>query len=101
MSNSCGPFRASENRPPSVAENRSFDCSHYETCLGIAAALDWKSFSCAACKGKVNQQLLWRSHQRLKADSSLSRVCQLPTISLVELQQESSEEASIPKRKSA
>ncbi len=59
---------------------RSYDCPNYETCLGLAAALDWKSFTCQGCCGTVNQQLLWRAHHRIRNNPSLSKLCNLPVL---------------------
>lgn len=60
---------------------REFDCANYESCLSLAAALDWDSFSCANCNGRMNSQLLWRAHHRLKFDDELARLCDLPPLS--------------------
>ena len=57
---------------------RIYDCPNYETCLGLAAALDWKSFTCHGCCGEVNQQLLWRAHHRIRNNPSLTKLCNLP-----------------------
>jgi hypothetical protein len=57
---------------------RQYDCEHYDTCLSLAAALDWKSFSCSGCNGCVNQQLLWRANHALRKNSALKRICNLP-----------------------
>lgn len=50
---------------------RKFDCSNYETCLGIAAVLNWESFTCARCQGKVNRSMLTQVESRVKKDDSL------------------------------
>ena len=63
------------------APERNYDCTNYETCLGLAAALDWKSFTCCGCCGTVNQQLLWRAHHRIRNNPSLSKLCNLPILS--------------------
>jgi len=68
---------ALDNQP-----ERRFDCPHYETCLGLAAALNWDSFTCCHCTGDVNQQLLWRAHQSTKKDSDLADLCKLPGLHL-------------------
>ncbi|MCB0325370.1 MAG: hypothetical protein KDD69_17425 [Bdellovibrionales bacterium] len=59
---------------------RNYDCPNYSTCLGIAAALDWSSFSCKGCVGRVNKQLLWRAHQMVRSNRSLQQVCGLPVL---------------------
>lgn len=60
------------------APPRMFDCANYNTCLGLAAALNWNSFSCEGCSGKVNSQLLWKAHSSLRNDKALSRLLGLP-----------------------
>lgn len=57
---------------------REYDCEHYDTCLSLAAALDWNSFSCTGCSGCVNQQLLWRANHALRKNNALRRICNLP-----------------------
>lgn len=59
---------------------RQYDCSNYSTCLGLAAALDWNSFSCTSCSGSVNEKLLWRAHQKVRENKALQRVCNLPVL---------------------
>ncbi len=63
------------------APERNFDCDNYDLCLGLAAALDWSSFSCQGCCGRVNKQLLWRANHKAKEDKSLSGLFNLPSIS--------------------
>ena len=62
------------------APDRNYDCPHYDTCLGLAAAFDWSSFTCHGCSGMVNEQLIWRAHQRLKGDRTLAALCALPEL---------------------
>ena len=59
---------------------RDFDCNNYETCLGLAAALNWDSFTCDSCARKINPQLIWRAHQNIRQDKSLNQICDLPEI---------------------
>ena len=59
---------------------RHFECQNYETCLSLAAALDWQSFTCHGCNGRINPKLLWRAHQRLKVEPGLSAYCSLPAL---------------------
>jgi len=63
---------------------RQFDCTHYNTCLGLAAALNWESFTCGSCSGRLNNQLFWRAHQFLKKDDVLAKLCDLPTVAAVQ-----------------
>ncbi len=59
---------------------RNYDCSNYSACLGLAAALDWTSFTCRGCNGCVNEQLLWKAHQRVRDNKTLQSVCNLPVL---------------------
>ena len=63
---------------------REYECKNYEICLGLAAALNWKSFTCQQCSGDVNQQLLWRAHHKVRNNPSLSKLCGLPMLSASE-----------------
>ena len=63
-----------------VPPERNYECDNYETCLGLAAALNWKSFTCSGCCGEVNQQLLWRAHHQVRNNPALSKLCSLPTL---------------------
>lgn len=65
---------------PSHFPSRAFDCPNYNTCLSLAAALDWKSFTCQGCSRMVNSQLLWRAHQRVRTDPGLAKLCNLPIL---------------------
>jgi len=56
---------------------RQYDCKHYETCLDLAASLNWISFSCKGCVGEVNQALYWRAHQVQRKDSVARALCEL------------------------
>jgi hypothetical protein len=60
---------------------RNFDCPNYENCLGLAAALDWNSFTCRNCSGNINDQLLWRAYHIIKKDAELAELCDLPQLS--------------------
>ena len=79
-----GPFQIVENDGHGVLEDpispprRRFSCENYETCLNLAAALNWDSFTCRGCSGEINDALLWRARQALRKDSFLIRLCNLP-----------------------
>lgn len=68
------PLDEDELEPP----ERHYDCQNYETCLSLAAALDWKSFQCSNCDETVNQQLLWRAQKKIKDNPALAKFCALP-----------------------
>lgn len=74
-----------EIKPPNSKKEpikRNFDCAQYNTCLTLSAALNWKSFTCAGCSGRVNQQLVWRARQCIRQDKSLACICKLPQINV-------------------
>jgi hypothetical protein len=58
---------------------RRLECTHYEECLNLAAALDWDSFTCAGCNGEIDGTLLWRAGQSTKRDSLAKAICGLAT----------------------
>ncbi|MFN8390666.1 MAG: hypothetical protein U0136_10285 [Bdellovibrionota bacterium] len=73
-----------EDRTASIEPpERSYDCKNYETCLSLAAALNWSSFTCTGCSGCVNEQLLWRAHHSVRNNPSLSTLCDLPNLAKV------------------
>ena len=63
---------------------RQYDCKHYETCLDLAASLNWVSFSCKGCVGEVNRALYWRAHQVQRKDSVARALCELRPLESVE-----------------
>ncbi|MCC6221077.1 MAG: hypothetical protein IT291_07550 [Deltaproteobacteria bacterium] len=69
---------------------RRFECPHYETCLSLAAALDWPSFTCRNCCGDTNKKLMWRAHQETRQDDDLATLCELPPLSISDTEVEKS-----------
>ena len=65
------------NHPPHGPQRR-YDCCNYETCLKIAAALNWDSFTCHGCCGKTNEHLLWRAQYAIQKDKTAKAICDLP-----------------------
>lgn len=59
---------------------RQYDCESYDSCLSVAAALNWNSFTCENCSGCPNQQLLWKAHSKLRDDNPLAKLCALPKL---------------------
>ena len=59
---------------------RNFDCSNYDRCLSLAAALDWRSFTCDGCNFEINEQLIWRAQSKLREDPKLARMFKLPIL---------------------
>ncbi len=73
-----GPFQIIESETldlPSDAPKRRYSCSHYETCLNMAAALNWDNFTCRGCSGDVNASLLWRAQSESRKDSVVKEIC--------------------------
>ena len=73
-----GPFQIIENESldsPCEAPKRRHLCSHYETCLNLAAAFNWDNFTCRGCSGEINQTLLWRAHQEMRKDKIIRKIC--------------------------
>ena len=62
---------------------RNLDCSHYETCLELAAARNWESFTCAQCKGEINESLRWRAGQNTRKDAVAKAICGSTKVSVV------------------
>lgn len=81
-----GPFQIVEAEGCGVVDNpmdaprRRYDCQFYQSCLAIAAALNWDSFTCRGCCGKIAEQLFWRARQASKKDEIVGRLCELPSI---------------------
>ncbi|MCB0310716.1 MAG: hypothetical protein KDD42_05750 [Bdellovibrionales bacterium] len=81
-----GPFRIigniGDNAPesPRRPPRRRYDCQNYSTCLNIACALNWDSFTCRGCCADVSEALKWRAHQALKKDGVANSLCELPEI---------------------
>ena len=65
---------------PISPPRRRFSCYNYETCLNLAAALNWDNFTCRGCSGQVNDVVLWRARQEFKRDAIAHRLCELPEI---------------------
>jgi hypothetical protein len=68
----------SELDHPAVGPRRRYDCSNYETCLNLAAAVNWDSFTCRGCCGEVNPKLLWRAQHEITKDRMAKIICELP-----------------------
>jgi hypothetical protein len=62
---------------------RNLDCKNYCTCLNVAVALNWESFTCAGCNGDINQSLNWRAGQSALRDSVTRALCPKPNISMI------------------
>ncbi len=63
---------------------RQYSCANYDTCLDLAAALNWASFTCGSCRGTINEQLLWRARHITRRDSVAKAICELPPVESLE-----------------
>ena len=63
---------------PAQGPLRRYECSNYETCLKIAAALNWDSFTCRGCNSQINENLLWRAQHAVHKDKTVKAICDLP-----------------------
>jgi hypothetical protein len=81
--NTAEDLMGEDGRPAAEPPNRNYDCKHYETCLDLAASLNWSSFTCQGCSGEVNSALLWRAHQNQRKDSVAKALCDLKPIEKV------------------
>jgi hypothetical protein len=59
---------------------RRYDCEMYETCLGLAASLNWESFTCRGCSGQPSENLLWRARVSARKDSVAARLLRAPPV---------------------
>jgi hypothetical protein len=66
-----------------IGPERQFNCSNYNNCLSLAAALNWDSFSCKGCSGTIDQTILWRAKAASKKDPSLHKLCDIPNPTVV------------------
>ena len=79
-----GPFQIIESEVqgsidnPINAPRRRYECSNYETCLVIAAGLNWDSFTCRGCNGEFEESLHWRARQEINKDKTVKKICELP-----------------------
>lgn len=77
-----GPFQVIESDSldvPHEPPKRRYSCSCYDTCLELAAALNWDSFTCRGCSGVIQEALFWRARQAHKKDSVAKSLCALTT----------------------
>lgn len=87
-----GPFRIIRSEEtgnvdaPSSPPRRRYYCKNYNSCLNLAAALNWDNFTCRGCCGDVDQNLLWRAYQAARKDDVAGSLCDLPEIGVVTAQ---------------
>jgi predicted Fe-S protein YdhL (DUF1289 family) len=87
------------NDRPSRAPRRRYLCPKYDTCLNLAAALNWDNFTCRGCCGEVDETLLWRAYQEARHDQIASAVCELPQIEIHASEGDASESENRPRLK--
>ena len=81
-----GPFQIVESGgcgivdAPVAPPRRRYDCPNYESCLNLAAALNWDNFTCRGCNGEIDETLCWRAHQAQKKDVIVRTLCDLPDL---------------------
>ena len=81
-----GPFQILNNpalesaETPADPPRRRYDCVNYETCLSIACALNWHSFTCRGCNAQVNQTYCWQALKEARKDKVASSLCDLPEV---------------------
>ncbi len=82
LGNSAPDISLEDEPPGPMAEppRRRYECAHYDTCLDLAAALNWNSFTCRGCSGSVDETLMWRARQKARKDSIAKALCDLPPI---------------------
>jgi hypothetical protein len=75
-----GPFELKESEGDFCPDDefRDYDCDCYQTCLGVAAGLNWDDFSCNGCCGQVNESLLWQVRQAQRKDGLIKKLCAVP-----------------------
>lgn len=72
-----------EEGPLLEPPQRKYECVQYETCLDLAATLNWASFTCKNCCGEVSESLQWRAHQIRRRDALAQAICDLPRLSAI------------------
>ena len=96
-----GPFqiidmdcRGSADAPISPPRRR-YSCQHYDTCLDLAAALNWDNYTCRGCSGSIDQKLLWRARQEIRKDKFVRAICSdMPDIGVHSTEQEELDETA-------
>ena len=87
MAEKPGPFQvlAKDSNLLSEGEgpDRNFGCQNYNSCLSLAAALNWESFSCRGCNGAIDETIRWRAKVESKRDTTLRQLCVIPNPSVV------------------
>jgi len=87
MAEKPGPFQVLAKNSNMLDEgevpDRNFVCKNYNSCLSLAAALNWESFSCNGCTGTIDETIRWRAKVESKRDTTLRQLCVIPNPSVV------------------
>ena len=79
-----GPIEFKENldslESMGTYPSRDQKCKNYETCLNLAASLDWDGFDCTNCNKKINEQLIWRAQSVQRKDTLTKKIFPIPKI---------------------
>ena len=81
-----GPFQIIETHLSALADQppepprRRYSCRNYQSCLNLAAALNWDNFTCRGCCGDIDETLYWRVYQAMKKDLVAAKICDVPTL---------------------
>lgn len=88
-----GPFQVIEMEGRGMLDSpidpprRRYSCPNYTSCLSIACALNWDSFTCRGCSSQINESLCWRAHQALRRDRVADKLCELPEIRYIDTEE--------------
>lgn len=74
------PVEAAAHSDNSVAPERDINCTNYQACLNLAAALNWDAFTCQGCNRTVNESLRWRACHTTKHDAVAKALCGVATL---------------------
>ena len=82
-----GPFPVIENDgsglvdSPIAPPRRDYSCANYSSCLELACALNWDSFTCRGCSKDVDPSLVWQAQSKKLKDEVARTLCdRMPTI---------------------
>ena len=80
---------------PISPPRRRYSCQHYDTCLDLAAALNWDNYTCRGCSGVVDQKLLWRARQEIRKDKFVRAICSdMPDIGVHKAEQDEPDDSA-------
>lgn len=87
MTKQCGPIEFKEDcgslEQGGFFPLRNQHCKNYETCLNLAASLDWDGFDCSNCNKKINEQLVWRAQSAQRKDTLSKKIFPIPKIKCI------------------